>query len=138
MKTTEDTEKNTKNMEIKKILVADDELETLELLKFALEQAGYQVIPVTNGKALIEKAVTEKPDLLIVDLMMPQIDGFTGIILLRKNPELKDIPIIVSTGYEQLKNLFMLHEVAKIQDFIAKPFMVETLLDKIKQIYGKE
>jgi CheY-like chemotaxis protein len=80
------------------VLVIDDEPSVLELMDSMLSTEGYNVIVASSGKEGIEKALTSSPDVLILDLMMPVIDGFDVIKELKKHPQTIDIPIIVCTA----------------------------------------
>lgn len=119
----------------KKILVADDSEEIRALVCDLLKQEGYEMIESENGIDALNKILKERPDLILLDLIMPELDGFSLTMQLRKNEETKDIPIIIISGKSHLKELFMLNEVAKIQDFIEKPFPPRVLSEAVRQIF---
>ncbi|MEW6557843.1 MAG: response regulator [Elusimicrobiota bacterium] len=81
-----------------KILVIDDEPATLELFIFGLKQNGYDVVTANNGKNGITKAVQEKPDLIFLDIIMPEMDGFTVCEDLKKDNQTKNIPVVLFTA----------------------------------------
>ena len=81
-------------MEKKKILAVDDEAEVLLLLKKRLESANFQVITASNGASAIELAKKENPDLIILDILMPELDGSETAAMLHNDPKTKDIPIL--------------------------------------------
>lgn len=120
--------------EKKKILVVDDEEDVVYLLREALEDEGYQTFGAQDGQAALEIVKKEKPDLILLDIMMPKMDGYTLNQQLKKDEENRDLPVIVITGRGQLRDLFLLNQEAPIADFIEKPFPVKMLLGKIEQI----
>lgn len=116
------------------ILCIDDHDEVLELLASILEPAGYNVITANSGRQGIEKAIAYKPDLIILDLMMPEVDGFEAAQILKSNPSTMDIPILILTA----KDLSMddrLRLAGKIENFIQKShFTKEDLLMHIRDL----
>jgi two-component system alkaline phosphatase synthesis response regulator PhoP len=84
-----------------KILVVDDEPDMVEMLKMMLENASYDVVAAYDGKEGIEKAKEEKPNVIVLDLMMPEMDGFEACKEMKNDPELADIPILVLTAISQ-------------------------------------
>jgi len=121
-------------MNKKKILAVDDEAEVLVLLKKRLESAGYEVITASNGAAAIELARKELPSLIVLDILMPGLDGSETAAALHNDPVTKDIPILFLTCLftkreEQLEG----HEVGH-NFFIAKPYDPKELLNEISRI----
>jgi DNA-binding response OmpR family regulator len=112
----------------KKILVVDDEADLVEILKLSLEMNNYEVITAFDGEEGFEKAKKEKPDLILLDIMMPKKDGWTFVREMKMDESIKHIPVIVLTGKDQLKDEF---ELEGVKDFIIKPVEIEVLLDKI-------
>lgn len=112
-----------------KILIADDDADICNLLSFSLEDAGYEVQICNNGRDVIETAREEKPDVLILDVMLPGIDGATIAKRMSEDSDLKDIPIVVITALEASKNLFQ--PIMQISKFITKPFNTEDLLEAV-------
>lgn len=119
---------------VKKILIADDARESRTLMRLFLEHEKYEVIEVSNGKDALTQIVKIKPDLVILDLVMPIMDGLSVAIELGKNAETKDIPVIISTGHGKLLDLLSFTESTKIKDYIEKPFKPENLVEKVKRI----
>ena len=118
---------------IKKILIVDDEADVLEVLGARLSSIGYQVVKAGNGREAIDKARIEMPNLIILDILLPDIDGEDVAQALRNMPLTKDIPIIYLTclftkqdekreGHQINKNLF-----------VAKPYDIKELLDLISK-----
>ena len=123
-------------MNKKKVLIVDDEIQLVELLKFRLESNGYEIVSAVNGKEGIEKIKSEKPDLVLMDIMMPEMDGYTAIRELREKEETKKIPIIIVSG----KGDMIVQIKKRIKDltldggsieYILKPFEAVELLAKI-------
>ena len=117
----------------KKILVVDDEPSVLKVLKRRLESKNYDVITAEDGLEGLEKALESKPDLIISDIMMPTMDGYTFIKKLKAKPGFSRIPVIILTAKEKMQDLF-LFEGIKECDYIVKPFETEELLNKIVQL----
>jgi len=121
-----------------KILIADDEPETLELLSHALRLGGYEVDGARNGEELLEKIESSSPDLIILDVMMPGMDGYSTLVRIRENEKNRNIPVIISTGKGGLEDFFRTSEKSKIDDFIEKPYSIRILIEKIKGLLGKK
>lgn len=121
---------------MKKILVVDDEPQLRTALKIRLEVEGYNVILASNGKECLELARRDKPDLIVLDLMMPVMDGYTALKRLKSEPELSRIPVIVLSIKEKIKmeGLFI-PDMA--EEYIEKPFESEELLSKVRYILGE-
>ena len=85
-----------------RVLVVDDELDTLNLLRTILEISGYAPITTLNSVDAVGLAEVEKPDVVLLDIMMPKLDGFTLCKMMRKNEATKSLPIIFVTAYESL------------------------------------
>src|SRR5574337_725293 len=85
-----------------KILIVDDDLDTLRLVGLMLQRQGYQISAATNGEQGITKAIEENPDLVLLDVMMPDMDGYEVTRRLRRNPTTKSIPILMFTAKTQL------------------------------------
>src|SRR3989338_1841917 len=101
----------------KKILVIDDEPEMTELLKSRLESQSYEIITAHDGEEGLEKARYEKPDLIILDVLMPKMDGYTFVRELKVEEATKGIPVIVLTAKRRMQDLFKLEG---IHDYILK------------------
>ncbi len=116
----------------KKILVADDNHSQLELVQTVLESRGYSVITAGDGEEALEKAVREKPDLIVLDVRMPVMEGDEAAMHLKSRPETKNIPVIFITGlrtYEEVQE-------NKEENIFAKPLQFEPFLNKIKELIG--
>jgi DNA-binding response OmpR family regulator len=114
-----------------KILVADDDQTLRELLVLLLSREGYEVVTASNGGEAIELARKEKPQLIILDVSMPEVDGIQTCWELRSQQETCWVPIIVMTGFEETQTE-ALH--AGVDDFITKPFRPDDLLARVKAL----
>ncbi len=119
----------------KKILVIDDEILLLESTKMQLEMNGYDVIATDNAKDGILKAMSEKPDLIISDIMMPEINGIEMTKVIRSNSSLKGIPIIMLSALGRESDVKEAME-AGATDYFIKPYEIDMFLKKIKQLLG--
>lgn len=121
----------------KKILVIDDHLETVELIEMTLRRHGYEVIGVQTGAMGIEKAEAEQPDLILLDIMMPDMDGLTVCRRIRKDEELKRIPVIMFTAKTQAEEKLMGFE-AGADDYLTKPTRPEELIARVELILARQ
>jgi len=119
----------------KKILVVDDETDILETVKMRLEANGYNVLTATNGNEGYKKAKTESPDLIILDLMLPGLDGFQICRLLKFDENYQHIPIIMLTARSQEEDK-MWGEKVGADYYLTKPFKSQELLEKVKEFLG--
>jgi len=119
--------------EKKKILVVDDEKDILTLLSSRLEMSGFEVSTARDGFEAIEKIKTIKPDLVILDIMLPKMDGFQVARLFKFDLDYKDIPIIFLTAKASEEDKNMAKEVGGDYYFV-KPFNFQEMLQKIKDI----
>ena len=117
-----------------KILIVDDEGNMRTLLTMQLEQAGYQVFQAEDGDAGFQIAKSELPDLIISDVLMPQMDGNQLMKKLRESEFGKEIPFIILSARDQMQDYF---EVMNVDDFVAKPYETEDLLNRINQVLTK-
>lgn len=119
---------------MKKILVVDDDSDLRVFMSQTLDAMGYKAILAGNGNEAVEKAISEKPDLVLLDVELPDIDGPQIARILRADPVTKDIPIIaVSAEFGSWVRQSCLS--AGCNDFIAKPFTYEVLEEKLRE-YG--
>ncbi len=117
----------------KKILVVDDEENIVELLKFNLELKGYQVECAYDGEEALKKAKDIKPSLILLDLMLPIMDGTTVCRKIREDEEIKDTPIIMLTAKNMEKDKIFGLELGA-DDYITKPFSIKELMARIKAV----
>ena len=115
------------------ILIVDDEPAQLELLRYNLEQAGFDILQASNGKAALDTIETEQPDLLVIDWMMPEASGIDVCRQLRSRPETKALPIIMlsARGEEGDKSLGL---DTGADDYVTKPFSPRELVSRVKAL----
>ncbi|MCB4792323.1 MAG: response regulator [Elusimicrobia bacterium] len=116
----------------KKILIVDDEKEVSDLLTIALKSKGYNVSAMAQGNSLFDIAVNEKPDLIILDILLPGIDGYSIQLQFAQQEETKNIPIIILTALPAAKALF--DEFKQVRHFVSKPFEINSLLSKVEEV----
>ena len=124
-----------------KILVVDDEVNITQILEFSIGSEGFEVLTAQNGEEAIEKARREQPDLIILDIMMPEKDGFIACGDLKKNPVTASIPVIVLTSVESSSLIFPDAESAAgaphADEYIDKPVDPNFLLKRVERLLKK-
>lgn len=121
----------------KKILLVDDEPQILLLLESRLKANGYDVLSATDGLAALEMAKREKPDMIILDLMLPKMDGYKVCGLLKKDARYAKIPILLFTARAQEEDKKLGEEVGA-DAYVTKPFEPAVLLSKIQELLKAE
>ena len=116
-----------------KILLVDDEQDILEIVGYNLSQEGYQIVTATNGKEAIQKAKKELPHLIIMDVMMPEMDGMEACENIRKIPELSNVIIAFLTARSEDYSQVAGFDVGA-DDYIAKPIKPKVLVSKVKAL----
>lgn len=115
-----------------RILVADDEPQSRKLLNFRLSSVGHKVILAVDGGEALEFAIKEKPDLILLDIMMPVMDGFQVLRKLKSQEETKDVPVIMLTSKVQEKDIVFALE-AGAADYVTKPFSFAELNARVNR-----
>lgn len=118
-------------MNSKKILIVDDEVDLVETVRFPLEMEGYHVLVSYNGEDALNQARKESPDLILLDLMLPKLDGYKVCQLLKSDDQYKHIPILMLTAKSQEKDMVLGMETGA-NEYITKPFDIRDLLKKMK------
>jgi len=119
---------------MKKILVVDDERHIVRLIQVNLERQGYHVVTAHDGKEALEKVASEKPDLVVLDVMMPYMDGFEVLRHLRRNPETAELPVIMLTAKAQDMDVFRGYQEG-VDMYLTKPFNPQELLAFVRRIF---
>ncbi len=120
----------------KKILIIDDEKEMAQVETMRLEAYGYEVLVAYDGQTGLDRVRAEKPDLIILDIMLPTIDGYELCRMLKQDPECRRIPIILVSAVDQKFDTDLGKKVGA-DDFFTKPFEPDVLLAKIKELTKK-
>ena len=118
----------------KKILAVDDERHIVRLVQVNLERAGYQVISAFDGKEALKKVESEKPDLIVLDVMMPHMDGFEVLTRLKSDDKTKNIPVVMLTAKAQDADVFR-GWASGVDCYLTKPFNPIELLTFVKRIF---
>lgn len=119
-----------------KILLVDDEPDIVETAAFMLRARNYSVSTALGGSEGIEKAEKEDPDLILLDIMMPGVDGYEVCTKLKAGKSTKNIPIIMLTAKGESEAVLKSHTVGA-DDYVVKPFSLPTLLGKLNKFLGK-
>ncbi len=118
----------------KKILAVDDEKHIVRLVQVNLERQGYEVVTANDGREALEKVESEKPDLVVLDVMMPYMDGFEVLQNLRRNANTRDIPVIMLTAKAQDADVFKGWQ-SGVDCYLTKPFNPMELISFVKRIF---
>lgn len=118
---------------MKKVLVVDDEVFIRRMIEARLRVAGVTVIEAENGVDAVKKTISERPDLIIMDVMMPKMDGFQACEAIRSNPEISGTPILMLTARGQQIDVEKAMALG-ILEYITKPFSPKELADKVVEI----
>ena len=118
---------------VEKILIIEDHPDMRELLVWQIQLMGYKPVQASNAKEGLEKAVIETPALILLDIMMPSMDGREAARVLRDNPETKDIPILATTALFREADLQSCLE-AGCSGYLVKPFTFQELQSKLREM----
>ena len=113
-----------------KILIIDDEQGIVELVSLMLKARDYSIVSALEGQDGLDKAKAEQPDLILLDIMMPGMDGYAVCLKLKSSKDTKNIPVVIISGKAEREAIVKTHSLGGI-DFIVKPFNLPTLLGKI-------
>jgi len=120
-----------------KILCVEDEPQMIDLIKLILETKGYEVLGAEGGQRGLELMRSEKPDLILLDLMMPEMDGGDVFHHMKEEVELRDIPVIVVTAKAAPIDKVLWINVAKVDDYVTKPFGPRELVESVEKVLAK-
>ena len=118
-----------------RILYADDDLELTRLVEDCLSAEGYEIIIANDGEEGLEKLITEQPDLVILDVMMPQLNGWEIVRYMREKDEYREIPVLMLTGIGPTLNE-MTAPLYGANDHLDKPFEIDDLMTKVSALLG--
>ncbi len=117
-----------------RIVCVEDEPEMIDLIKLILGRKGHEVIPAHGGREGLDVIRQEKPDLVLLDLMMPDMDGWEVYQQIKAGDDTKEIPVIVVTAKAQSIDKVLGLHIAKVDDYISKPFSPQELLESVDKI----
>jgi two-component system response regulator VicR len=121
----------------KRILCIEDEPEMIDLIRLILGRRGFEVLGAAGGKEGLEKVRQDPPDLVLLDLMMPDMDGWEVYQQMKADEKTKNIPVIVVTAKAQSIDKVLGLHIAKVDDYIAKPFSPQDLLNSVDKVIGE-
>jgi CheY-like chemotaxis protein len=121
---------------VKRILAVDDEPHILKLVAFSLKSGGYEVLEAADGLSAISIARAEQPDLILMDVMMPALDGYEACRRLKADPETAQIPVIMLTAKTQAAE-HKTGEAAGAEGYINKPFTPKDLVAQMREFLGE-
>ena len=119
-----------------RVVCIEDEPEMIDLVRLILGRRGFLVIGANGGIEGLETVRQEKPDLVLLDLMMPDMDGWEVYQQIKADPELRDIPVVVVTAKAQSIDKVLGLHIAKVDDYITKPFGPQELLESVEKLLG--
>ncbi len=122
----------------KTVVCIEDEPEMIDLVRLILGRKGFELIGAMGGREGLETVRRVKPDLVLLDLMMPDIDGWEVYQQMKADPTLKDIPVIVVTAKAQSIDKVLGLHIAKVDDYVTKPFGPQELLQSVEKVLGME
>ena len=131
-------QEETLNKTSKKLAYIEDEAEMIELVRLILGRRGYTVLGATGGREGLELVRREHPDLVLLDLMMPDMDGWDVYHQIRSEDTTRDIPVIVITAKAQNIDKILGLRIAKVEDYISKPFSPQELMERVDQVLAKQ
>lgn len=122
----------------KKIVCIEDEPEMIDLVRLILGRRGFELIGAVGGREGLETVRRVKPDLVLLDLMMPDMDGWEIYQHMKADEELRNIPVIIVTAKAQSIDKVLGLHIAKVDDYITKPFGPQELIESVNRVLGIE
>jgi two-component system response regulator VicR len=121
----------------RRILCIEDETEMIDLIRLILERKGFEVLGAIGGQEGLDAVRRERPDLVLLDLMMPDVDGWEVYRQMKADKELQDIPVVVVTAKAQSIDKVLGLHIAKVDDYVTKPFGPNDLLESVNRVLGE-
>jgi len=121
----------------RRVVCIEDEPDMIDLIKLILGRKGFEVIGAEGGQEGLKTIRKQKPDLVLLDLMMPDVDGWEVYQQMKADAALKDIPVIVVTAKAQSIDKVLGLQIVKVDDYIAKPFSTEELMESIERVLSR-
>ena len=123
--------------QVRRVVCIEDEPEMIDLIKLILSRKGFEVLGANGGEKGLKLIRENLPDLILLDLMMPEMDGWQVYQQLKADDATKDIPVIVVTAKAQnIDKVLGLH-IAKVDDYIPKPFSLQELIDRVEDVLSR-
>jgi len=126
------------NSNLKRIICVEDETEMIDLIRLILSRRGFEVIGAYGGKEGLESIRKELPDLVLLDLMMPDMDGWEVYQQMKADVTTRDIPVIVVTAKAQSIDKVLGLHIAKVDAYVAKPFSPQELLTSVEHVLNRK
>jgi DNA-binding response OmpR family regulator len=123
---------------VRTVVCIEDELEMIELVKLILGRHNFQVIGAVGGQQGLDKIEEVKPDLVLLDLMMPEMDGWEVYQKMKASETMRDIPVIVVTAKAQSIDRVLGLHIARVDDYITKPFGPQELLESVERVLSSK
>jgi len=120
-----------------KILCVEDDPQMIDLIKLILERKGYEILGAEGGRQALAMMRADKPDLLLLDIMMPEMDGGDVFHHMKEEVELRNIPVIVVTAKAAPIDKVLWMNVAKVDDYVTKPFGPHELLESVEKVLAR-
>jgi len=124
-------------MSNEKILCIEDEPQMIDLIRLILETQGYRVVAAQGGEEGLEMMLSERPDLILLDIMMPEMDGGDVYHRMQQEPQLSQIPVIVVTAKAAPIDKVLWMNVAQVDDYVTKPFGTHDLLSSVERVLAR-
>ncbi|MBX3003516.1 MAG: response regulator [Anaerolineales bacterium] len=122
----------------RKVVCVEDEQEMIDLMRLILSRRGFEVLGANGGVKGLALIRAEKPDIVLLDLMMPEMDGWQVYQQLKADPATEHIPVVVVTAKAQnIDKVLGLH-IAKVDDYISKPFSLQELVDRVEAVLARQ
>jgi DNA-binding response OmpR family regulator len=118
-----------------KILIAEDEADIRELIVYSLTFSGFEVVTAADGEEAVQVALEEKPDLIMLDVRMPRMDGYEACVQIKNSSELQDVPVVMLSAKGQESEIEAGLQVGA-HEYILKPFALDELVDRVRSIVG--
>lgn len=122
----------------RRVVCIEDEPEMIDLVKLILSRKGFQVTGAMGGREGLEVIARDNPDLVLLDLMMPDMDGWEVYQKMKADDAMKGIPVIVVTAKAQSIDKVLGLHIAKVDDYITKPFGPQELLESVEKVLGRQ
>ena len=122
---------------VKKIMIVNDDADVVYEARLVLEHQGYEVMEAYSGEDCLNKIKEEKPDLILLDVMMPEMDGWEVLRRIKENEELRAIPIVMLTVKPLTQETLIRREMKDLADYITQPYSKEDLIACVREVFGR-